>query len=823
MKNENNGILIKLLQDIRHQAHDINNNTRMENNFILWSNYDRIKIKCVNKFEEYFDFNNQDPKWIGDIKYLQLFRSDNMICKAKDSLSLVFNDDNSKNLFISVKSNDNDCIAYNYFSIISIDINEKFDRENYDSFLRKINSVYKTDFDVYFESFYSLGNEDIVFILLSNQMDNIYRFLNLIRKSEFKTDGNNNQFICNYTYSLLGQNCIEREQFDFNFIEEEKFKAEILIKLKNGIENDNFVKKLKENININDEIIKDENISYLIGEYDLKIVLHQSKELLKEYFPGGCFNANDSCCEQNPDSFYDRYILYSKTNWYKSSIENNNSDETKILIEANNTNYISSIITEENSHSEIKGINEKIDELSCAIFNRITTNITLKSKLIFQEYQILLSKLQRFICTYSHSRWNKNILDTSKTLIKITEVVLENINIIDVEIFMQCLDDLIKSLRFAIDQIIKADEGIYDNSTSDSFYAGSFSKVLFAYHNFISFLFDFIKLKPHESNTVQTEFSYFIRFVASSKIFSNVYLENNYADKKLIDFSFPYYALYDYEKYIPALLHEVAHYIAPVDRKKRNYYILQIFCSFFMKKILVSYLFDIMNKNKELFEKHELDVIIDYYLSECMEDFITVLISVLNNSDKNNLEFAEMDNLIKLLKELFGFKKTTTVHLDSFLNRTVEMLKRVSTEKNKLNFTDDINIETRVLIDKFIIEIKKINCNINTKNEEFTLYLDSTFLKFENIIMSVKEAICDNFMISVLGWNLNDYLCFMMDFFNDNNIVWYNDESIKIRFGILFDSMFAREYDSNKNLDTNTWINNSIKDCLLYTSPSPRD
>lgn len=69
-----NGWKIDLLMDTQENNNAVNENIRGNVPYLIWSSYDRLNIKSISKFEDFFVFDDNSVEWTGSIQSLHLFK-----------------------------------------------------------------------------------------------------------------------------------------------------------------------------------------------------------------------------------------------------------------------------------------------------------------------------------------------------------------------------------------------------------------------------------------------------------------------------------------------------------------------------------------------------------------------------------------------------------------------------------------------------------------------------------------------------------------------------------------------------------------------------
>lgn len=249
--------------------------------------------------------------------------------------------------------------------------------------------------------------------------------------------------------------------------------------------------------------------------------------------------------------------------------------------------------------------------------------------------------------------------------------------------------------------------------------------------------------------------------------------------EKILSIRLPQEAYYKTHKYIPLLFHELGHYINPKNRKTRNMYLFVIIVSVSLQEYIVC--------NNPSVNKDEL-------LHKLISGFIKKLQNAPDGRESSTNYYQMFESYDQDM-----FSSTW----DEFCNAIIYIIKEVLTGK-----TNKISIKYNgitTFISKFFVsftndyfkasEYKK-NDDVNFKYE----YWKTTECYLKSVLMGLREALADTFMMFQVGMTLSEYLALTVSVRIDSTIDCKDiSELSQVRLGSIFMLTLCKNLDETDN------------------------
>lgn len=774
--------------DTQENNNAVNENIRGNVPYLIWSSYDRLNIKSISKFEDFFVFDDNSVEWTGSIQSLHLFKHN---FQRKYSIAVR---EKSANDFLYDEFNPNS--EYAFSMIMSLKISEdvfcqydiKRNQIIFDSIQEMVNKSFPNS---PIECFYSLGEEDIVLITLGNSIDDFMKLIISIRNLYFNDSSGNKKKLCVSTNSFFVQNL---KTYEENKIICKGSYANLYVALKKGISVgdffNGFLESLSEEIKEKINSSKIPIITMMVGEYDVALTLSADvfgKELFNLY--SASFNATSD--------LYKNCIKNSKTVWCfkkESSAEFTSSKKENYKVN------VSLIEKEEKEDDDFSNIDIKIKDILKALNNKIKDG----DKNVQYVYHNVICFLKEASLTF-HSTTNEQWkCIVSKQISAFIELYKENENkFYGTEKFDQyvCdLNDVISDMRNSFSHINRSHELFYHIPITSLRYSGSFNTILLAYYNFINMLLEVAFKKPH-NNTKQAKIVFFVYFGTTAMIKEKTYFKDSLEPDttKLVGFELPYTALYNLEKYFISLTHEVYHLVAPYDRARRNAIVEFLLADILIKDSLIEIIANDLDINaKDASEYQLVSELVEkfYYNHETAKDFnisnisligIKVLVRKIIEQNNNGLLANKIENIYC---DFINYCKDN--------NNDKRYSKICSIITNKIN--------------------NLINSNEIDDGQHKNLFFEidkSKIINCKYLIDNIAESICDTFMYQMSFSRSNNpaemYINYIKSFYDERNIDYNSNDDALFR---IFLFVFYNELDiSELKLEDN--LKNEIKSIYL--------
>ena len=766
--NKKNWVLSLLIDNSKNEIHDMN---RSNFNFLSWSQYDRVNIIEVDTFKDLCTksagINSSGAKWIGTERNLhlvpdeELFGSNFTWTLLNESPLIKADKDATKDYgfytVLTLRYDDNISLYKNDISFK--DLSNLIRKKTY-KFLNEFIAANYADALIYFP-FHSLDSEDLVFIFLSDELESVYQCIEYVKS-------------ITYLDALKDEKCV--------FSSLSVFPGFNIADYKSNPNVDAIVKVcLHSNVNVTaflkqvEEYFKTQNINFVDKIYFRNSCIYfeliSNENILLLYHVDGLLNGILD--------FYKESIKSSRTYWVK---RNKLTD-----IDSINIKFSESKIT------SIKWDGYTITN-NCADYN---SEVSVRNKVA----QFILGEYDRLINTPRCTAWLPILTEQRASISKYVKILEDNN---DNDTLCYFLNYCQTSLTY----INQACSPLYEIPYHNYYYQGSFNDILKMYYGIISSILKIGKSFHHKSK-LYSKITFAVNFEAATKIHSIHY---TFDSEQFVFFHIPYENFYDYTLTIPALIHEVFHYVLPYNNENRN----KTLVSLIVKKIMNEIKSKVFNKGfgTEDLSRHivdeywdnkfeELNELIIEYVNQCVPNFINLTTSQLKNgffSDEKSFE-AVYKGIINFVYE---FIKEDLLDKDSN-EEYIEILSEFS----------DLTVEGLSTINFYDQIIKK-----------------DIFDFINDILSGTKEAFCDIFILKILNISFGDYIkllfniliCtsnlknlenYLMDCDFYSSILMF--ETIIIRVNILVDFFYKQEIktEDKKKVTIDAWFLNNINNITV--------
>lgn len=731
--------------------------------YLSWSPYDRLDIVEVCEFRSFFD--NQFGS-----------RCD---CVAQQ-MHLI--PENPVDFLWKVKTNESDkqdsciiekpgieksqfglnCIISTRFST-GIKGTREFRTKIYEELNKEIEkNLSERDNTYELAAFNSLGAENIVFIVLANDIETFDIVINILSKATVKYENNNFDNLFSAISSFFSFN-IKDWSGDPH--------ADLIMRLN--------LKSAKEYEKVLDELSSQRiNIKevkkLLIGRCILDLRIPSSENIMKYFQTEGIFNGSSS--------FYKQYIASSRSYWVR-----------------NETQDISSFI--------VCYENEKVEK---------EYNINIRENGEYPLVQFVFKEYRRMICSNYSTEWSEILYKQYEVFQYFIEEYTNDNNVDN-------LFSLLNHVRTSLQHIRQATIPIAEVPYNNYAYAGSYNEILKMYHGIITSLFAVGCSMPHMEGTKQHDITFCVDFESTQAVHSVMHYVNR-ESKRFIIFHLPFNAFTDFNLNVKLLTHEIFHYIAPYDRKKRNKTIIKLWTnSIFQKfeKVLKMYIFE-----NEIFEMVVQDLISDNMIYERIFEKLVMSMPELEDFILN--DFTEGQNNIAYL--LNNLKEAYIVILEEFREKFPKEFTSVYNKIFNMNEINKFMPEKKVTDDMFYAVCKEFLKKLLT--EINLLYLRDDIY---DIATASKEAFCDFNMIRLFNISLEEYIKLfynilsedhgkdfdLYNFENELTEAKINTLSFEYRLCIAFDCFYMISNEDQTTVleklikpDENNGLNKFKKYCL---------
>ena len=685
----------------------INNREELGFNHLSWSPYDRMQISIEDDFKHFiFPKPNTQFDWCGVKKQLHLipmylFSTQDKCNGVTEYRNEWIQGDENRGYLLERE----DCsVSYGLYCLVTISLSDVVTQyisqteKSSDIKNKTINDLMaqiKTAFDNTDENtqldciaLESLGAEDFALIILANDIKVFFQVLSIVRNQHIGLDSNDNSEndLFKSIYTMTGFNYPKFECIT-------NAKCFVKIHLRKDFETirDTFYKIAKgKNVNVLNEmkLFEGKNtIGLMIQPTDFSL-WHPNADT-------GVFNGTSF--------FYINNIISSRTYWIDE--EKYNIKNKSIVIEGL-TPTIYTRIDEELSKKRLKG-------------ERFQTDNPV-GQFIYSEYDRLLSVSN---CT----GWIDFLKIQQNAFKGCTNYYRDSNHIAQENL-------LLEEMQTVLTHINQACSSISDVPYHNQYYSGSFSDILKMYYGLIEAIIEVGRNVPRTEENNQSPLAFGIKFESSNKIHTTLY-SNPDQKYRIAIFHLPYEALHNFESNMELLVHEVFHYIAPIDRKFRNKSILNVWTECVIELLvehlcengssveIASEIRDYLNKNWSML------------CEECYNN-VNESISGFERIETNAFMDSSFAQEVLLL-----ITQIILRHVQDYMTQRMEATDTKEEQNNYQAFSEKI--------EKYTIEY--LMWRFISKN---------ALLRFVELVVAIKEAFCDLFMCSVFDLSFERYLSF---------------------------------------------------------------
>lgn len=710
--------------------------------YLSWSPYDRIQIHITDNFEK-FIFPVDKVSWCGVKQQLHLIPYYYIISGRDEKKEAEWKDSSDDQDEYLVRRNDltEGESYYGLQCIVTVRLNSNLltgivqgalNQEKQDilaavtNHLSRYGEDSKSNFDCI--SFTTLGSEDFAFMFFADTIEIFSDLIHILRKQTVHyLQNENEELLFSNVCSIIGFN---KSDHTYN----PTLNAVIKLNAK-SLEAKEKIKNIIEDMSKSP--IQTFDILQGINVFE---IYFSPKDLTLWHKPKG--DESDQNILNGDSKLYKELINSSRTYWQSKPIDVSNeaffSVSAKVFPnneEINNSNKDENDEIDKNDKNETENNGNHIFSF---IFNEYDRMIHL-SRCI--EWKEILKDQQE--CLKTFNLYYKETDDEKRKLADGMQAILTHIN--------------------------QACTPIYEVPYHNHFYAGSFDDILKMYYGIIRFIISKGNGINRNSDSKPTLFSFGIRFDSVENIQTSSFATEN-QEKRFVVFQLPYSALYDFETSAELLVHEVFHYIAPINRKYRNKHLLNIWMEYLLEKLKEFKKFTdidpenkINNKFLNIFHENLLDL---YYkcILETYENFNIYEVSIFTM-----LEFAEYACI------MFCSIISDKLH-----------------ETNKKIWEEMTNKALKLSL-----------CKKSEKSEAMDvlfLWLNSKDINkgMIELVSAVKEVFCDLFMCAIYQFDFEHYLSFLKKYKAKLRKVIENDDmSLAYRL-VIIAAVLRAEYNLEK-------------------------
>ncbi len=670
---------------------------------IIWGSYDDISIDKVEK-DRAKDLIRIGKSTFSSVKEFENIDSPNNI------LVLYSLDELDKANTIEMI----ECLPPDFgrfLTITMITIKEEvfLSTERYSNTIEQINNKSQGKANFYVSCFGTLGVYDICIVTISNKISDVINFVSSIQNENFTSSfslvnyiGNDNDSVANLSADK-NDNCIANIQITYDG----GTNVETLVQYIEDI-------LIDKNSDIDKKLIRNYSV---LGEFDLCI------HIPLFYIKTSSYN---KLCNSSHMGIKQIITRFSKLIPEPENDTNHDLEQHNKIVEPK-TNNISSAkhaLTErlESSFQKLQNVqNDSIDFISQILYIDFKRIVSLENK----EFGTIrnIDLVYQFVTIIE--RFNE-LLNTPKT-----SSVEHNVN--------ETLSSL--SNLFSVSLYNAGQSQGYDIAETYSYFknAGIFHKIFMAYESFIKSILVVFYLNCSEK---QSEIIPILSFDAvdvpkSYQYISNGHVTDDYDGTRIISIKLPFDAIVKMDIYLPELIHEVAHYLCPLDRSNRNKEIFKLSLIHFFANLL----FDIKKNITNGLEKITIESIQHWFINWFDGNDSYQFNSIIYANEKHN--FIDF-NAVSI-----SFTEQLDDILSAFCKNTHKHPNNIAVEILENCFFDAVKEWTTSYADDHCVNnLNRDNLKINIKvNGNCNSYLQD----IKEMLGGIKEIFCDIIMIDALN------------------------------------------------------------------------
>lgn len=772
------GIVIELYKDITKSS---SAPIKDENFYKVLGHFDHFCCKATNSISNFADY--EPVLQAGhDSQIMYLFNYDN-------------NDNNIKNTprFFEYKST----LPIRVLTLIQTK-NEKYDNNTdlKDRIIKKqkiVNNIVKdmlndkSEVILTAEIYYTLGCTDLAVIIDTNRLALVPDLLGRLSQSISHSSS---------LYSIIGfSNNIDDQDIE-NIIYTSN-ELELSLRLTLNQNNNQSVTVLEEELNKLKCLCesKGNNVSYtitkLLGNYDLLVLIDTGAcyvlgEIVKHK---GNFNVENSLGLFGMS--FDRVRPTLRFKKYDDLLQGTNNNEGNI----SSDDFEKEIIVElRNTANELFNEFKNCDYTG---FKKFSTS--------------LKSQLEQLIifCNCIRENYTKNVNPEfweilsptirlfSIILSKHNSVALQNEKIYDgslqsISYFVSTLSEYLSNLLH-LHRYFLEERGIFDFNISSN------TKLLIAYNQFANIVKELLLSAEYKDGESHREIAIYITSKLDSKILSSKlfnHLENFDINDSLININIPTSCLFNVKENLSSIIHEVAHFVGPRNRRNRSYALIKTVCKVVSVNLFSTFYsmpFFQPSADRKSYEAISKDI--KRFYSECsieklsldyLDKFSDIIYEEVkkkinaNLTDERSLLLANLKNeLVDSLVDTFVLKNNEQTNY--IFDKIAEIQRTYDNEVWKLfnswvnNNRENFTLENKTLFHNWLTyyyptdirnarkkeDIVEIANFISTVKQNQNPRTKLKIASIENIINCIfdgtSEAFCDLMMIKTLDMSALDY------------------------------------------------------------------
>lgn len=900
MKNTD-GIVIKIYKDVQENNDKTNIRSGAMSGVpdIIWSYFDRISIQKVDKMEQFLNMES-DTEFVGRIQSFHLYKKrevneKNVFLFRTDSSEnnslLTFRDGGKKPAFFAITSIRYNSAIHTYMEkcdLAGAGINAKIVKD----ITLKINKRVNKDEDFKIDIFSSLGDEDLVAVMAANRLAVLCDVVEFLKSITFKLkdgDKENVLSLLETTHTIVGINNHDEAK---GYAEEKGILANVRLTLKNNKDGkrylDNVRSVFKENKEKSDSEKELCTIHQMFGQHDAFIVLPINGKFINQYKSASGSEVAGIFCAENIE--YRRAVYQSQTSiLYQKEI-----NTTYPLEESINNELLTHYERNIGKIQQEKVVPVELDEF-IKIVDKSSLNF---DPVLKSEFRIFFLEYQKNINSAFCEQWHEDLNQQMQAFVGSLRVYLLNLDKAERKSYhVKTIVDCMESLKETYDHIAGESRNVLNRERQISYYHGSYNNIMKAYYGIIKRILLIGTIIPKYGNDNEKDIAISVNFDITANVHSELYFlskqfcneqnkenvdsktdkllvetgegkENKSSAKALVSFNLPYGALVDVPKYIPYLIHEVFHYVTPVNRVNRNRLLYRIALDMSITSALANVMMLYMQRamkhnvaceNEKTKISHIIMNLNDLLFQEKIHGIIN---DNINASEKEYIFqlqspffYEEMDKICRYDANGQMLGIISLIVTNTFEESDKENKKEKNLEKIKKKLKADVKKENEFAVEPYIhaveslySDIKKmqrlrLKCMKDKKESEKELRkyakkqtelefiirqcLDAEILEKSrhSLFDGFSEAICDIYIFNLLDISFVQYLHYLVPLIETYCPMENKKEYLEgldcflVRLGVLIDIYGSIEKERWLTENLKKWEETStVEDAPIYSS-----
>lgn len=554
-----------------------------EQTLIAFGNFDRLCFSPVDKFVDFLSESSSAYRWIGGRKDIMLYPLE--ADRAQRHFVFGEKEDGFVQPPLFIEQNGEKCQrTFLLVSMLYVSGRAKASVKPYNVFLEyckeailktvaKANEALEKSGKqpLICEVFGTFNSSEIAVLWGADQFTDVQYIIDQLRYMylDFESTGNQEPiFISTYTIVALTGNEFKVESILGGAM------IQLAASTMRGVDD---VKEYDAPLEYLLQFVKDNSkVDFCAGEYDYIIEsLPPRLELLTKSSPG-----ETSGALYIENSNFKKFFSHSTTRLFYRK-----KDIDPLLAEIGWKNLSRIIVSGEADYSTNINCNWKNiteiagapDDLVSEAFKKYRTNVLEKvqsTSSLGCNLNLLFSDYVQCVNITPDRQWAKDLKIQFSVAIKVLSYLLnEELNAFGNigEWYIDRVRDIVSVLQKQISHVSDSGKLFFEEPCSHSESTSQYDLIFHMYYGAIKQILSAIYGSKKDKNySKQSKLIPLLRFEPVPRIESQLFLDMTDLDERLIDISLPYDAWCEPGLYIPLLIHELYHYVAPVDRSVRN-------------------------------------------------------------------------------------------------------------------------------------------------------------------------------------------------------------------------------------------------------------